>query len=1464
MEEAVDKVDMYSALLYSSARQAVDNWRPLDPPKGLDELDDFLNQLEVSLKALDEAIVIAPENVHRSLYASAFSKICYDRHMFAGILSKVGLSLSKTVVNTKDGLLGVPAKIREAVSSRASVVSDANEFFDFSLREGASLKNEWHRLRAIATRSKVPIQLAILRLTRTLEPELASLIRNSNEIIRAKVEDDAASEPAREKALVDLLQMNEVQSVKTTLPQAAPAALVATQGEVFRGRCRKCQKYGHKEAECRSQRREPHQAKRQRRDDPEGKGREHHSLKRKNDSEYSAIFIPVQVGDLRCLALLDSGASISLMKHGLLSQGLEPWDGGRIRGVSKDAQIEAVANIKIKLADSVSVSARVGTVTNLPVDMIIGTDILRSARLSVDFASGVVNDRKGVPIRAALVQYQPTAMTASPTQIPRPSTVDINQAVKHFPEQEIRGGEVWNPRKAAANLLSEFVDIFVTGNDAPPAALVKPVKIRFVGKPSRAAYRRTSDARVNFTRDEIERLLLADKIEESTSPFRSAINVVKEMKDGKPRFRLTIDYRRVNEHIEAPAVPMASIAKETWKLGSAEFFVVADFANGYNQIPICKESREITAFSDFDERLWQWKVLPLGLSASGAHFMAAVARSLQSSLPKSMWTRMTRYVDDLAFGCKNLHSLLEDSRAFFTALRKARFTLKWSKLQFGVRRAKVLGHIVSCDTVSPAQTHIEAILKTPPPRNVSQARSAVSLVGWLREFIDNFHVKSKPFYEAIRSGVFDDRVDRAWEALQDEIRSGKQLGIPKPGLPFTIHTDASKIGVGIVLSQNGRIIRFASKMWANQAQASMAPVDMELAAVVLAIKEWEHVLVDAKFKVLTDNDKVANWRNLNIGVRQDKRARWVELLDSWNPTIEYVPGHRNGLPDLLSRTVSSDKVPAAFAAIPDRNMNVTWSEAQKNDPEFASASSARQSVIRNGVVYWASGTGLRPWVPTSLREGVIRKAHQTLAHPGTSALTRWLKSVCVWKGMSGDAKAFCEGCLDCARVKQPQQFAVLPRQPTFPNQPAVKWGVDIADLPEAEGISKILIAVDLFSGWPEVWPIADARSETIANALVSDLVGRYGKNIEVVTDGAANMTSAELREKLGSVGVVHYVTTPEHQQANGTAEAMVKKVKIALATRLSQEGHHRNWRELLSEVIYAIRWTPLSSTNFAPGEVMFGQRNPAATLGMSIPDHGESIPANEVRDMALARREEKQRSEGEAAQAPYQVNDMVMLFRSNARNLQPNYDGPFFVDKVFNGGRSLELVPSTVVRSRKRLTVSIANVKPFEGRREDFAPRTGVRNAQNLAQPNPQPLPERAPNVESDNPPADGVAPGEEDVESTEAIPADEVPEVVADEAPSEPEPAPAPPPVPVPIGGVMQVEQPKFRDIKASRSSTRFEVEGADGRRTWYTQHELPVEWRPAADQFLSDLNQKAERRAAGTPPIGGGKHFQVVWPGE
>ncbi|KAK5833607.1 hypothetical protein PVK06_017458 [Gossypium arboreum] len=146
-------------------------------------------------------------------------------------------------------------------------------------------------------------------------------------------------------------------------------------------------------------------------------------------------------------------------------------------------------------------------------------------------------------------------------------------------------------------------------------------------------------------------------------------------------------------------------------------------------------------------------------------------------------------------------------------LREKELYAKFSKCEFWLRDLTFLGNVVSAEGIRVDPRKIEAILEWKPPRSVSEIQSFLGLAGYYRRFVEGFSVMAAPLTKLIRKGVpfvWTEKQQEAFERLKKVLTEAPVLIQPESGKDFTVYNDASHVGLGCVLMQEGKVVAYAS------------------------------------------------------------------------------------------------------------------------------------------------------------------------------------------------------------------------------------------------------------------------------------------------------------------------------------------------------------------------------------------------------------------------------------------------------------------------------------------------------------------------------------------------------------------------------------------------------------------------------------------------------------------------------
>jgi hypothetical protein len=408
--------------------------------------------------------------------------------------------------------------------------------------------------------------------------------------------------------------------------------------------------------------------------------------------------------------------------------------------------------------------------------------------------------------------------------------------------------------------------------------------------------------------------------------------------------------------------------------------------------------------------------------------------------------------------------------------------------------------------------------------------------------------------------------------------------------------------------------------------------------------------------------------------------------------------------------------------------------------------------IRDGCVYrlWE---GITPSsfhyqlvVPNELRSEVLKELHGTQAtgHFGVNKTIQRVKQRFYWPQCQTDVKEFIKQCDGCSSRKGPPRKPKAPLQLYTVGAPMERIAIDImGPLPVSEnGNRYLLVTMDYFSKWPEVYPIPNQEARTVANALVREFFCRFAIPKELHSDQGRNFESNLLKEVCAILGIRKTRTTPYHPQSDG----MVERFNRTLAAQLSLfiNENQTDWDEHLSSVLLAYRTAVHKSTGQTPAKLMMGHelRLPVDLIFGRPPDentecetdYGKALSDSLERAHQFARSQifksghkMKIRYDVDASSSQFEKGNEVWLYtpqkkRGLSPKLQRYWKGPYSVVKRINdlvykiqlGPRSKPII---VHRNRlwkysgnkRRTWLEYSREKPESSERERM-PRTSGRD----------------------------------------------------------------------------------------------------------------------------------------------------------
>jgi hypothetical protein len=388
---------------------------------------------------------------------------------------------------------------------------------------------------------------------------------------------------------------------------------------------------------------------------------------------------------------------------------------------------------------------------------------------------------------------------------------------------------------------------------------------------------------------------LLDKgfIRPSASPWGCPALFVKK-KDNS--LRLCVDYRPLNAVTIRNKYLLPRIDILFDQLAGAKVFSKIDLRSGYHQIKIRPSDIPKTAFST-RYGLYEYLVMSFDLTNAPAYFMYLMNSVFMQELNKFIVV----FIDDILIYSKNPEDHAKHLHVILQRLRDHHLYAKFAKCEFWLDTVKFLGHTISGDGISVDPSKVQEVMHWKPPTSIYQIHSFLGLAGYYHHFIPDFSRIAKLMTELLKKSVkfsWDQKYEDAFHILQDHLTTAPVLAQPDVSKPFDIYCDASGTGLGCVLMQDNRVIAYASRALRVHEQ-NYPTHDLELAAVIHALKIWRYHLMGTKCHIYTDHKSLKYiFMQADLNMRQ---RRWLELIKDYELEVHYHPGKANVVADALSR-----------------------------------------------------------------------------------------------------------------------------------------------------------------------------------------------------------------------------------------------------------------------------------------------------------------------------------------------------------------------------------------------------------------------------------------------------------------------------------------------------------------------------------------------------------------------------------
>ena len=451
-------------------------------------------------------------------------------------------------------------------------------------------------------------------------------------------------------------------------------------------------------------------------------------------------------------------------------------------------------------------------------------------------------------------------------------------------------------------------------------------------------------------------------IQDSISPWSSNVVLVRHP-DKKPR--VAIDYRKLNSCTVKDAYMLPRVDHVFDVMNGVRFVSVTDCHSAFLQIPIADaRSRELTAFVAPDGGLYEFLRCPFGLVNAPSVWQ----RLIDNVMAGYKWKFALTYVDDICIFTKSadLKDHIADLDRVFNRLDRHGLCVKASKTFLARTELPFLGHLIGTDGIKPDPRKVAAISEMPLPTSLKQLRSALGTFSYYRKFVNKFSAIAAPLTRLMAKDQSSKRCvgdaiaytpdqTQAFQNLKSALTSEPVcLAHPDWSIPFEVHCDASKDGLGAVLcqktGQGEKVVMYASRSTTPLEKTNYSPYELEACALVWSTNVFRHYLYGRKFIVNTDHQAL-KWLKTHKNPTS-RIHRWVMHLLEYDFDVVHRSGTSNSNADGLSRNplasttpYNEDPVAPLYMGLQviDRVMAVTRSGRSYSEPSSTSSAPSEPS-----------------------------------------------------------------------------------------------------------------------------------------------------------------------------------------------------------------------------------------------------------------------------------------------------------------------------------------------------------------------------------------------------------------------------------------------------------------------------------------------------------------------------------------
>lgn len=816
--------------------------------------------------------------------------------------------------------------------------------------------------------------------------------------------------------------------------------------------------------------------------------------------------LPIIVNKIDIVGILDTGSTSNYIKEELVEKlnlkinNLERIIESKIANGST-IKLEKFCKAEIQIKGSKSTFFEEFYVySGLPVEMILGNRFMLRNECNINFK------KLGINLGKEFISFSNSILN------------DLRES-----PEEAFNEIVFVQKDLSQNVLNQIIEEYKDQNTTFKCIKNEAIRINMIpnyrivqAKPFPVAFKHREKIK-----NELERLLDEDIVEEKDVLWSSPGFCIPK-KNGE--LRLVIDYRQVNQYVMDDVVTIPKILENIQFLGNNQMYSKLDLKNGFNQLELKEESRDITGFVVMN-RKFRYKRLPFGLK-NGPKVFQKVIEGILKGL-----SGVFTYIDDIVV-CGvtreehnlNLVKVLE-------RLMEHHVRINFEKSIFCSDQIEILGHIIKKNKIEINKNKINNLLKLPEQINKKGIQKIIGGLNWYRMFIPKFSEKILPLTNLLQKDKtlkITDEIRVKIEKLITEIINSSALTIPDFSVEFKLACDASDHGIsGVLYQENGVIGHYSRKL--NPAESNYTTVEKEFYAIYKSLVFFKNLIQGCQIKIFTDSKNITFQRKDEINKRIE---RWKTLLNEFDYIMEHVSGKINTIPDLLSR--------GRLLCNENSYMNLNKQSSTELIPTIISEIIKENKLLTDPEIRKLSSHEIHD---EKLLVTIIRVFHEKFGHSGIQVTYNTLKKYYHSRSLYKEIKHYILNCHDCYKCKGKYSNSIRFNSKITSKEMFHKLSMDIYGPIEQDYVSLndkdskmfIFTITDVYSRMTRIFPLGKTNTKKIIECL-SLWFQEFKKPKLIISDNGKQFVSNEMKEFLGKQDIKQIFTPEYSPYSNGISE----------------------------------------------------------------------------------------------------------------------------------------------------------------------------------------------------------------------------------------------------------------------------------------------------------------------------------------